>query len=91
MAGISLIPVYFIILFPAQVQFKMFGKKLPGKSLFTVRRTAVSQLVLIGCILSCLEVKFSRISLIDQKDDVGYRGMMGKYTNALGPIIVEVK
>lgn len=61
------------------------GQNSPERSLFRafchVVRAAVSQLVLIGCVLMPQEVKFSRVSLIDQIDKVTCRGMVGSHTS----------
>lgn len=43
---------------------------------------AVSELVLIGCVLTCRQVTFSRIVLIGHIAHVRYRGMSGSHTIA---------
>lgn len=48
-------------------------------------RYPVSQLLLIGPVLTCLEVTFSRMVLIGQVEPVSLRGMMGSDATAHTP------
>lgn len=51
-----------------------------------VVRAAASRFVVIGCVLMCLGVTFSRTVLIGQIGHVSYGGKMGSDTTAQAPL-----